>query len=117
MTRDITIAACLALSLLVPVDAAMAETNAPTSCIADWSDAATVVLKENLLPANNVHALVKQRHDGDLVRIVLCRDGKRFVYRIHLRRPAGQIVTQVLDARTALQVGTKSTAHSSIPAR
>lgn len=105
MNRIATIVVCLTLGLLGTSRLALAESAGHPSCIADWSDAATVVLKEKLIPANSIHVLVRQRHDGELVRIVLCQDGPRYLYQIHLRRPAGQIVNQVIDARTALRVG------------
>ncbi|MEZ5851822.1 MAG: hypothetical protein R3D68_14350 [Hyphomicrobiaceae bacterium] len=104
MTRLAAIAVYLVLALSGAGRPAVAEPSNPPHCILDWSDAATIVLKEKLIPANGIHALVRQRQDGDLVRIVLCREGARFTYHIHLRRPAGQIVNQVIDARTALQV-------------
>ena len=68
-------------------------------CIADWSEAAPIVLRENLSTARDVQELARRRLDGDLVRITLCQDGPRFVYRIVMRDTRGRISSQTIDAR------------------
>jgi len=68
-------------------------------CIADWSEAAPIVARENLSTARDVQELARRRLDGDLVRITLCQDGSRFIYRIVMRDVHGRISSLTIDAR------------------
>lgn len=79
---------CGAGALLVgPAEPAAADER----CYEDWSDAAPVVAAQRLHSARDVHALARDRLDGDVVRIMLCEAQDGFVYRVVLRRRDGRI--------------------------
>lgn len=68
-------------------------------CIGDWSEAAPIVARENLTSARDVHEIARAHLAGDLVRITLCREGSRFVYRLVVRDERGRISSRTVDAR------------------
>jgi uncharacterized membrane protein YkoI len=88
----------LVASLLTALPAAAAPAE-PGSCFEDWSDAAPVVLEEQLLPTRQVHEQARHRLAGDIVSITLCQQDQRFVYRLLLRDPQGRLNTVTIDAR------------------
>jgi hypothetical protein len=69
------------------------------TCFADWSDAVPVVQREALTAVRDIHSLARQRRLGDVVRVTLCSDEGRYVYRLLLREPKGAIVSMMVDAR------------------
>ncbi len=90
------------ISLLLPLVAALPAGGARADeppCIADWSDAAPIVARERLASVRNIQDLARIRFSGDLVRITLCREDSRFVYRVILRDLRGRISSQTVDAR------------------
>ncbi len=93
----IVVAAALALG--GAADSTAAADVPPDRCFADWSAAAPVVRAEALMPAKDVHEQARIRHIGDVVRMTLCEERGRFVYRLVVREPKGQVVTRVVDAR------------------
>lgn len=68
-------------------------------CHTDWSDAAPIVKRENLVPAREVHEQVRKRHLGEPIRITLCEEKGQFVYRLVLQDGAGKVKNLTLDAR------------------
>jgi len=92
--------AIIALVLALPARAAPAEA---ATCFDDWSDAAPVMLQERLLGTKELHELARQRLPGDLVRITLCQDGSRYIYRLLMRDPRGRLNTVTVDARTPFE--------------
>ena len=83
-----------AAALLVPGPAA-----ASPRCYGDWSDAAPVVVREQLRSARDVQDMARLELGGEVVRIVLCEDDGSFVYRLVLRRLDGRIGTLTVKAR------------------
>jgi hypothetical protein len=69
------------------------------NCFAAWSDAAPVVHREALTAVRDLHAQARQRKLGDVVRVTLCTEQGRFVYRLILREPQGRVVLMTVDAR------------------
>lgn len=95
---------CLAAALLVaaprpllPLGPAPAAAQEP--CFSDWSDAAPVVARERLVAVRAVQDLVRSRQAGDVVRITLCRQADRYVYRLLLRDDHGRMSSLTVDAR------------------
>ena len=77
-----------------------AQASAPSeSCFAAWSDAAPVVHREALTAVREIHAQARQRNLGDVVRVTLCTEDGRFVYRLIVREPQGRVVPMTVDAR------------------
>lgn len=72
---------------------------AETRCWPDWSDASLVVQRESLATVSHVHELVQRRKGGDLVRVTLCSEQGRYVYRLMIREPVGRVVNTTVDAR------------------
>ena len=74
-------------------------TIAADHCFADWSDAGPIVRREALVAVKVVHELARQHKIGDLVKVTLCEENGRFVYRLVVREPTGRIVALTTDAR------------------
>jgi hypothetical protein len=86
----------VALGGAVPVRAAP---FAEATCFADWSDAAPLVAAHNLTPAKGLHDLARRHVPGDLVRVTLCREETRFVYRLLVRQAGGHLSHVTVDAQ------------------
>ena len=68
-------------------------------CFADWSSAVPVVQAERLAPVRDLHNQVRHRRLGELVRVTLCTEQERYVYRLLVREPSGNIAAVIVDAR------------------
>lgn len=68
-------------------------------CFESWSDAAPIVRKEGLVSTHDVYQQLLVRQSGEVLRITLCRDGDRFIYKVVLRQVSGRLVSHSLDAR------------------
>ena len=73
-------------------------------CFADWSTAAPVVQAEALASARDVHEQARRQRIGDIVRMTLCTDQERFVYRLMVRDSRGAMRVVVVDAKTPFAV-------------
>lgn len=93
------IAALLALS---PAPAAIGQS---VRCFDDWSDAAPIVLRENLVPARDVQSWARKRLKVNVIRVTLCQDGDRYIYRLLVREPKGRIRNRTIEARGPLDQG------------
>lgn len=69
------------------------------ACFSDWSTAVPVVQREALTPVRDLHFQAHERNIGDVVRVTLCTDGGRYVYRLLLREPTGHVASMMVDAR------------------
>jgi uncharacterized membrane protein YkoI len=68
-------------------------------CFADWSTAAPIVRREKLVSAQELHEQARKRHLGEPIRVTLCQEKGRFVYRIVLQDAAGRVTNLTVDAR------------------
>jgi uncharacterized membrane protein YkoI len=69
-------------------------------CWADWSDAAVIVRREALMPVERVNKIARDKHPGaDIIKVTLCEEHGKFVYRLVLREKQGQLKSELLDAR------------------
>jgi hypothetical protein len=84
------------LATALPAQAAPAVA---ASCFDDWSDAAPVMLKEGLVGTRELHEQARQHLPGDLIRITLCQEGPRYIYRLLVRDPVGRLTAVTVDAR------------------
>ena len=82
---------------------ASAEMSPQSDCYTDWSSALPVVLREVLTPVRDLHARAREKNVGDVVRVTLCTEHGRYVYRLLVRGPTGQIAAQIVDARDPFQ--------------
>ena len=73
---------------------------ADAKCWADWSEAAVIVRRETLMPVERVNKLARDRHPGaEVIKVTLCEEHGKFVYRLVLREKHGQLKSELLDAR------------------
>jgi len=93
------------LAALVAWSPAPAAVGQSVRCFDDWSDAAPIVLRENLLPARDIHSWARKRLKGKVIRMTLCQDGDRYIYRILVREPKGRIRNRIIEARGPLDHG------------
>lgn len=94
MTRVLIIAAAFSLHAAATVSAHAGET-----CMADWSQAASVVRKEGLTTVEQLLKLAHKSGAGDIVRTTLCEDAGTYVYRLVVKDRNGQLKTLTVDAR------------------
>lgn len=73
--------------------------GAEIACISDWSVAAGIVETEGLATVEAVMKAAQGRVAGDVVKVTLCQDGSRYLYRLVVRTPAGQHQSLDVDAR------------------
>ncbi len=84
--------------LMVPKQEARAAPDA--KCWADWSEAAVIVRRETLMPVERVSKLASAKHPGaTVIKVTLCEEHSKFVYRLVLRDRQGQLKSELLDAR------------------
>lgn len=91
----------LATLALSPAPAAIGQS---VRCFDDWSDAAPIVLREKLVPARDIHAWARKRLKGKIIRVTLCQDGDRYMYRLLVREPKGRIRNRMVEARAPLEL-------------
>lgn len=97
----VLIAIVFAVLTLSPAPAAIGES---VRCFEDWSDAAPIVLNERLVPARDLHTWARKRLKGKVLRVTLCRDGERYIYRLLVRGPKGRIGNRTVEARGPLDM-------------
>ena len=61
--------------------------------------AAPVVKEERLATVEAVVGLAKGQIDGDVVKVTLCQQGQRWVYRLLVRGPSGRHSPHFVDAK------------------
>ena len=76
-------------------------------CLADWSTAAQVVKKENLLTVEQISAAEAGAIPGQIVKTTLCREQGGYVYRLVVREANGQLRNVVVDAQDHGRSATK----------
>lgn len=97
MNRKSRCSAICLLTLLAGVIAAPAV--AQETCISDWSKAAPMVKEEGLATVERVTELARSKVKGDVVKVTLCREEGRYVYRLVVRAPTGQHKSLTVDAK------------------
>ncbi len=86
------------VAALVVIGAAM-PVGAAEHCIEDWSTALPVVKEEGLATVEAVTGLARGKVKGDVVKVTLCQQGPRWVYRLLVRGPAGNHAPVYVDAK------------------
>lgn len=92
-----------ALSVLLALSPAPAAVGDSVRCYDDWSDAAPIVLREKLVPVRDIQAWARKRLKGNVIRVTLCQDGERYIYRVLVREPKGRISNRIVEARGPLE--------------
>jgi uncharacterized membrane protein YkoI len=68
-------------------------------CI-DWGKAASIIAQNGLLAASTVYQMVQKRTGGKVVSQALCKQGSRYVYKLVVLGPTGEVMNLVVDAAT-----------------
>ena len=89
-----TITAALAAAIF-----AAAGRAAPPDCV-EWSNAGPVIAQNALLPASVIYQKVQERTGGKIVNQALCNIGGRFVYKLVVLGPTGEVTNLTVDAKT-----------------
>ncbi len=89
----------LAISLVLGATGAWADPSKGSKCFADWSEAAQVVKKEQLVNVEQLNRFAQAQLGGKIVRSTLCAMGSRFLYRLIVRPPKGPLKSVAVDAR------------------
>ena len=84
---------------LVAALCAHAAQAAEAGCV-EWSQAGPIIAANGLVPANVVFQNVQRRAGGKIVSQALCNSGGRFVYRLVVLGPTGEVTNVTVDART-----------------
>ncbi len=90
-----------AILALSPAPAAVGQS---VRCYEDWSDAAPIVLREHLVPARDLHSWARKKLKSKVIRVTLCQDGERYIYRLLVRGPKGRIRNRTVEARGPLEL-------------
>lgn len=97
LSRGVAVACVLGGLYLIASPASAADTD---RCYADWSQAAQIVRAESLVTAKDVHERARAGQIGDVVRMTLCEEKGRFVYRLVIRESKGQVIKRTVDAKS-----------------
>jgi uncharacterized membrane protein YkoI len=91
--REAIIAAVAGVMLTAAAQAAGPE------CL-PWSAAGPVIAQHSLLPANIIYQMVQSRTGGKIINQSLCEDAGRFVYKLVVLGPKGDVSNVTVDALT-----------------
>jgi uncharacterized membrane protein YkoI len=89
-----TIAATFAAAIV----SAAGQTAEP-GCV-EWSQAGPIIAQNALVSANVIYQMVQKRTGGKVVSQALCNVGGRFVYKLVVLGPTGEVINVTVDART-----------------
>ena len=87
------------VAALAAVTFAAAGQTAEPGCV-EWSNAGSVIAQNGLVPASVVYQTVQKRLGGKVVSQALCNAGGRFVYKLVVLGPTGQVTNLIVDAKT-----------------
>ncbi len=96
MRRDLRNAVLATLmGLILPAAAEAAEGQ----CL-PWKSAASVIAQNSLLGGDVVYKMVQARTGGQIIHASLCDEGGRFLYKLVVLGPKGDVSNVTVDART-----------------
>jgi uncharacterized membrane protein YkoI len=78
---------------------AAAGQAAEPGCV-EWSEAGPIIAQNSLVSANVIYQMVQKRTGGKVVSQALCNVGGRFVYKLVVLGPTGEVINITVDART-----------------
>jgi uncharacterized membrane protein YkoI len=80
------------------IGSAAGQTAEP-GCV-EWSQAGPIIAQNALVSANVVYQMVQKRTGGKVVSQALCNVGGRYVYKLVVLGPTGEVINVTVDART-----------------
>jgi uncharacterized membrane protein YkoI len=66
----------------------------------EWSQAGPIIAENGLIAADVVYQMVQKRTGGKVVSQALCNVGGRYVYRLVVLGPTGEVINVTVDAMT-----------------
>ncbi len=97
----------IAALLLLPL-VSITQADSPRNkdhCYADWSAAAAVVKREELVSVEALGRQFRRQKLGDIVKTQLCQKDGEFIYRLVVRASNGRFRSAIYDARRGIEVG------------
>jgi uncharacterized membrane protein YkoI len=91
--KSIVVVALAVAPLTVAVKAGQPD------CV-DWGKAASIIQQNSLLAASVVYQMVQKRTGGKIVSQSLCKQGNRYVYKLVVLGPTGEVTNLTVDAAT-----------------
>ena len=73
--------------------------TAQPHCV-EWSKAGPIIAQNSLVPANVIYQAVQKKTGGKIVNQSLCNVGGRFVYKLVVLGPTGEVTNLTVDALT-----------------
>ena len=73
--------------------------TAQPDCV-EWSKAGPIIAQNSLVPANVIYQAVQKKTGGKIVNQALCKVGGRFVYKLVVLGPTGEVSNLTVDALT-----------------
>ena len=89
----------LTLAALIAASQAAGGRAGQPGCV-EWSQAGPIIAQNGLIPANVIYQKVKKRYGGKIVSQALCEVGGRFVYKLVVLGPTGEVTNVTVDAKT-----------------
>lgn len=96
--------AVLLLLPLVPITQADSPRH-KDQCYSDWSEAAAVVTREQLISVEALSGQFRRQKLGDIVKTQLCTKDGEFIYRLVIRASNGRFRSAIYDARRGIETG------------
>ena len=90
----------LIIASLVASAVALPPVGATETCIADWSDAASIVHQNKLTTVEALSRIATAQLPGAIVKTTLCEENGTFVYRLLVRDLHGKLTAHTVDARS-----------------
>lgn len=90
----------IALGVALFLSAAPNTSYAGPGCIANWVKAVPIIVKNRLIPARAIHRMITGKLGGRLIKVKLCKFGKKYVYMIRLLHRNGRVRDIIIDAHT-----------------
>lgn len=87
------------IAALVATVFSVAGQTAQPDCV-EWSKAGPIIAQNSLLPANVIYQMVQKKTGGKVVNQSLCNAGGRFVYKLVVLGPTGEVTNLTVDALT-----------------
>jgi uncharacterized membrane protein YkoI len=73
--------------------------TAQQGCV-EWSKAGPIIAQNGLVPASVIYQKVQKKTGGKIVNQSLCNVGGRFVYKLVVLGPTGEVTNLTVDALT-----------------
>src|ERR1044071_7010833 len=87
------------IAALAAIILSVGGATAQQDCV-EWSKAGPIIARNGLLPASVVYQKVQKQTGGKIVNQALCNVGGRYVYKLVVLGPTGEVTNLTVDAKT-----------------